>query len=456
MTRMRSLVQKLTLAFLLIGLTGSLLVALIVRTRTQQAFDQFIFDRDQLSLVNTLLLYYQRNGSWQGLDTSIREAAGPHDNFSYDRASDRDWTQFSLADLDRTILYSYQSSRIGTSLTNREMDQVVQLVLNDQKIGLLYFPQLTRVRTPNSPEDIFLRTVNRAALASSIVAVVLALILGSLLAFTLTRPLRELKEAALQIARGKFGLQVKVRSQDELGELSHTFNTMSLDLQRATQARQQMTADIAHDLRSPLSVLTGYTEALSEGKLEGSPEVFGILHQETLQLGRLVDDLRTLSLADAGELPLVLQKISPKIILERLVARHMVTAHQKAVLLQVDARDDLPLILVDVERIAQVLDNLILNAFRYTPPAGQVTLKAGENASGVFIQVIDTGTGIDPQDLPHIFDRFYRGDKARQQGSESGLGLAIARSIVEAHQGTLTVESTPGQGATFTIQFINR
>ncbi|MCU0484518.1 MAG: cell wall metabolism sensor histidine kinase WalK, partial [Anaerolineales bacterium] len=305
-------------------------------------------------------------------------------------------------------------------------------------------------------EDIFLRTVNRAALVSSIVAVVLALILGSLLAFTLTRPLRELKEAALEIARGKFGLQVKVRSQDEMGELAQTFNRMSLDLQQATRARQQMTADIAHDLRSPLSVLTGYTEALSEGKLQGSEEVFTILHQETRQLGRLVDDLRTLSLADAGELPLVFQDISPEIILERLVARHSVIAQQKGIHLGMESNAALPMIQVDVERIAQVLDNLILNAFRYTPPGGRITLRAGENALGVFFKVADTGMGIDPQDLPHIFDRFYRGDKARQQGSESGLGLAIARSIVEAHRGTLTAESIPGQGATFTIQFVKR
>lgn len=450
---MRSIVQKLTLAFLLIGLTGSILVAIIVRTRTQQAFDQFIFSREQVSLVNNLLLFYQRNGSWAGLGSNFKvDRSSGLWILENDRNPSREWMRFSLANMDQVIIYSYQSDRVGFSFTNREMEQVVELVLNGEKIGLLYLPQLASVRVPHSPEDIFLRTVNRAAFVSALVAVVLALILGSLLAYTLTRPLRELTEATLEIARGKFGLQVKVRSQDEMGELAESFNRMSLDLKQATQARQQMTADIAHDLRSPLSVLTGYTEALSDGKISGSAEVFSILHQETRQLGRLVDDLRTLSLADSGELPLVLQDIQPQVILERLATRHAVTAQQKNITIQLIADSELPDITVDVERMAQVLDNLILNAFRYTPYGGQITLTTGKNSTGVFLQVHDTGSGIDPQDLPQIFDRFFRGDKARQSGGESGLGLAIARSIIEAHNGTISVVSEPDKGATFQIQ----
>lgn len=299
-----------------------------------------------------------------------------------------------------------------------------------------------------------LKNINRATFISALIAAVLALILGSVLAFTLTRPLRELTEATHEISQGKFGLQVKVRSQDEMGELATSFNQMSLDLQQATQARQQMTADIAHDLRSPLSVLTGYTEALSDGKLSGTPEIFEILHQETKHLGRLVDDLRTLSLADAGELSLIVQQIQPQTILERLAARHAVTAQQKRITIRVESDPGLPAVSVDVERMAQVFDNLILNAFRYTPQGGEITLVAGRNTQGVYFQMRDNGSGISPQDLPHIFDRFYRGDKARQPSGESGLGLAIARSIVEAHRGKLTVASTPGQGTVFTIQLM--
>jgi signal transduction histidine kinase len=276
---------------------------------------------------------------------------------------------------------------------------------------------------------------------------------GGLLAYTLTRPLSELTEATVQIARGKLGLQVKVRSKDELGKLAASFNKMSSDLAVATQVRQQMTADVAHDLRSPLSVIGGYAEALSDGKLPGTPEVYQILHQETKHLSRLVDDLRTLSLADAGELTLTKQPSSPKALLERVAARHAVAADQKGIRLRVQAPEDLPLITWDVERMAQVFDNLVLNAFRYTPQGGEVTLSAEAVGGATRMQVHDNGSGIAAEDLPFIFDRFFRGDKSRQQNGESGLGLAIARSIVEAHGGSIAVVSEPGKGATFTITF---
>jgi two-component system sensor histidine kinase BaeS len=201
-----------------------------------------------------------------------------------------------------------------------------------------------------------------------------------------------------------------------------------------------------------LSVLTGYAEALSDGKLGGSPEIYEIMHQETLRLGRLVDDLRTLSLADAGELPLVPQPIDPQILLKRAVARHAVASEAKGVVLRLETGPEaLPEITVDVERMAQVFDNLVLNALRYTPPEGEIVLSAGVDGGAVRLRVRDTGSGIPPQDLPYIFDRFYRGDKSRQESGESGLGLAIAKSIVEAHRGAISAQSAPGQGTTFTI-----
>jgi two-component system sensor histidine kinase BaeS len=244
---------------------------------------------------------------------------------------------------------------------------------------------------------------------------------------------------------------VKVRSKDEIGKLAASFNQMSSDLEQATNARQQMTADIAHDLRSPLSVITGYAEALSDNKLQGTQEVYNILLQETKHLDHLVDDLRLLSLADAGELPLTLQTVQPRILLERVVARHTMGAAQRQLELRIEASDDLPQVNVDIERMSQVLDNLILNAFRYTPEGGRVLLSSEATGGQVVLKVKDSGYGISAEDLPHIFDRFYRGDKSRQDNGESGLGLAIAKSIVEAHAGTIGAESTPGEGAEFTI-----
>jgi two-component system sensor histidine kinase BaeS len=448
---MRSITFKLTIAFLLVGLTGAILVALLSWHRTQSAFKKFILNQEQQGLVDNLLRYYQVNDSWNGLDLNLPffgHAPIPSNNRPDPR---RAWVRFTLVGADRSVVFSNPPQQTGQTVSSSELENAYPLKLGGQVIGWLFLSPTPVESILNSPEQNFLKNVTSATLLSALIAAVLALTIGGVLAFTMTRSLRELTEATLEIAKGKLGKQVKVRSKDELGKLTQSFNQMSLDLERATQARRQMTADIAHDLRSPLSVITGYAEALSDGKLEGSPEVYAILHHETQLLDRLIEDLRTLSLVDAGELPLMPQSIQPRSLLEQVAARHAVTAQQKGIVLQVQAGDNLPWVRIDIERMAQVLDNLILNAFRFTPAQGKVTLAASASEENVQIQVRDTGCGIAEADLAHIFDRFYRGDASRPQNGESGLGLAIAKSIVEAHGGTIRVDSAPGQGAVFTI-----
>jgi two-component system sensor histidine kinase BaeS len=252
------------------------------------------------------------------------------------------------------------------------------------------------------------------------------------------------------MARGKLGQQVKIRSRDELGRLAESFNKMSRETARAAEMRLQMTADIAHDLRNPLSILSGYTETLSDGSLDPSPEVFSAMYQETRHLSRLVDDLRTLSLADAGELALYPEPVNPADFLAQVAARHALKAAQQGVSIQVEAAAGLPAMRVDPARFAQVFDNLVINALRYTE-GGRITLSASLSGQTLQLTIADHGSGIAPEDLTRIFDRFYRGDPARPQNGESGLGLAISKSIVEAHGGAIAVQSAPGQGAVFTI-----
>ncbi len=446
---MRSLSTKLTLAFLLVGLTGAVLVAVIIRQQTRNAFDRFILNREQQALAASLIRYYQTNGNWDGMGEILGSLQETQDGNGPEPR--RDWMRFVLVGSDQRVVFSPLAEQVGERMSNRELSRGVALQVDGETAGWILPPRVPRQWIPNSPEELFLQNINRATLVSALVATLLALTLGGFLAFTMTRSLRELTEATVEIARGKLGLQVKVRSKDELGELATSFNKMSLDLEQATRARRQMTADIAHDLRSPLSVISGYAEALSDGKLPGTPEVYNILHQETRQLSRLVEDLRLLSLADAGELQLILQPCDPQALLERVAARHAVAAQQHSVALRVEAGQELPVVNLDSERMAQVLDNLVLNAFRYTPPGGEIVLSARAFDQGVEIHVRDNGSGIPADELPHIFDRFYRGDKARQQNGESGLGLAIAKSIVEAHGGTIRVESEFGQGSVFII-----
>jgi len=210
-----------------------------------------------------------------------------------------------------------------------------------------------------------------------------------------------------------------------------------------------MTADIAHDLRNPLTVIGGYLESLQDGKLKPTPERFATMQAEVQHLQRLVDDLRTLSLADAGELTLRLQPLTPGELLTQVAAVYQHQADQQHIHLKLDVEPHLPEVSLDPERMAQVLGNLVSNALRYTPEDGEIRLSARQTEGNLILSVKDNGSGIPSDILPHIFERSYRGDQSRT-GSESGLGLAIARSIVELHGGSIRATSDE-QGSEFII-----
>lgn len=444
---MRSLTLKLTLAFLFVGLIGALLVAVFVGVRTQREFDQFISDRYRQDLVDQLTDYYQQNGSWQGLSAIGLRMADERGRSGYVRAP------VALVDNSQVVVLGSRNYRVGQQVNQADLRGSLPVTVDGQTVGsvVIDLPDAVPSRDPYSPEDAFLVRVNQAIAFGALGATVIALALGSLLARAISRPVKELTDATQRVAGGELGHQVPVRTRDELGDLATSFNQMSADLATSNQLRRQMTADIAHELRTPLSVILGYSEALSDGKLQGKPAIYDAMYGEAQLLSHLVDDLRTLSLADAGELTLSRGLLPVAECIERTAASHAELAAQRGIRLEARAAPDLPLIDVDRERIAQVLANLVSNALRYTPEGGVITLSAEASGDRVLLRVSDTGPGIEPQHLPFVFQRFYRADDARPSNGESGLGLAIARSLVEAHGGTIQVESVVGQGATFTV-----
>ena len=447
---MRSRSQKLTLAFLAVGVIGILLVATVVRLQTQRQFNQFVLNQYQAELIQELANYYTINGSWENIQAIIVRT--PNSNEMMGRNMARNWAPVTLLDENRIVVFGGVRYRIGMEIPRQPGDNSVPVEVNGETVGWVLFDTFRRdPNFPNSPEAVFLTNMNRAILSGAIGAIVLALLLGALLARTIARPVQDLTEATQVIAQGKLGHQVPVHTKDEIGRLATSFNQMSADLADSVQQRRQMTADIAHDLRTPLSVIMGYTESLSDGKFTGSPDIYRIMHKETQHLSRLIEDLRTLSLADSGELPLTRRAVNPNELLARIAEAYEVKAQEKQIHLSVNVPDDLPQIEVDPDRMVQVLGNLVNNALRFTPEMGEIGLTAVTHATSLLIQVKDTGAGIAPADLPHIFSRFYRGDASRQHNGESGLGLAIARSIVEAHGGHIKAESNLGQGTTFTI-----
>ncbi len=456
---MRSIFVKITLAFVLVSLVGAVLAALIIQQRTRSAFDRFLIDQNRESVLDALAQHFQNHGSWAGVEAVFtKNIPGENPNPGVPPQGDERRgafdpfrSPFVVVDLEGQIVFG-RADWLEQPVPPEELADGNPIEVDGQIVGWLLPARTPPEWEHNTPQGIFLKTVNRAILFGAIGAFVLALLLGGVLARSLTSPLRELAGATKILAKGELGYTVRVRSRDEIGQLADSFNQMSTDLAKSNQLRKQMTADIAHDLRTPLSILMGYTEALSDGKLPGSPETHTTMHQVAQHLSHLVDDLRTISLADAGDLPIHLLEMPPGALLERTAAAYASQASEKNIALRVAAAPDLPQITADPERMAQVLGNLVSNALRYTPEGGWIELSTAGEQSAVCIQVSDNGSGIAPEDLPNIFTRFYRADRSRQNNGETGLGLTIAKSLVEAQGGTISVESELGQGTRFTIR----
>ncbi len=272
----------------------------------------------------------------------------------------------------------------------------------------------------------------------------------------ITRPLADLMDAADAVAVGDLRVRVAEESPGDFGRLTQTFNRMTRELERAEEQRRNLTADVAHELRTPLHIIQGNLEGLLDGVYQPTAEHINAMLDETRWLARLIDELRLLSLAESGQLVLHKEAIAVGELLADISTGFCGQAEAKGIQLCIAGKDKLAGVTVnaDVGRLYQVLGNLVVNALRYTPPGGTITLQGERVPGSVRLIVRDTGKGIAPEDIPSIFDRFWRGDAARSrtEGVGGGLGLAIARQLVVAHGGRIDVESRPDQGATFTVQ----
>jgi len=455
----RSLTLKLILVVLVVSLIGPLLVTFVALRTTSAQFHRFLRDRDTEGATTLLEDYYLDNGDWAGLDSFVRDqitdsaarrqGRGQHMGFMGGNIR----LEWAATDDSNSIIVAGLGYSLGDEVRGLTRQLGIPVTVDGREVAHIILPPTPVERVLIGAEVLFLSRVNRAVVFGGLGGIVIALVVGALLARTLTRPLGELTAATKAIAQGKPAGSVPVRSRDELGQLAASFNVMSAELVRSREQRQQMVADIAHDLRTPLSLIVGHSEAIKDGRLPPSEDSVGIIHQEALRLNRMIDDLRLLSLAETGELNLVTRPVRAGSLLERVAAVHRPAAEHRGITIEVDIADGLSEIEVDPDRMAQVLDNVMSNAIRSTPDGGQIKLIALAHKEMVRLLVRDSGPGIPIDDLVKVFDRFYRTDRARQRHEGgSGLGLAIARSITESHGGRIWAESQPGGGTTITVE----
>jgi two-component system OmpR family sensor kinase/two-component system sensor histidine kinase BaeS len=461
-----SLVFKLLGAFLLVIGISALVMALLTARATQEAFRLYTTQNSQAwarRLAPVYADYYAQANTWEGVEAFVGAdesllAGMPGMGGGMRRgqgqgmggSGSNGWMgemgqRLILADAAGLVLLDTGEELAGELLSRQETLGGAPVRVDGNLVGYLV---VTPAGAANDPSGVFLASVNRSILVAVAVAGGISFGLALIISLQITAPIRRMQKAAGAIARGDLTQRVpNPVSNDELGDLSLSFNRMAGSLAGAEEQRRRLLADVAHELRTPLAAIRATSEGILDGVLPLDAAQVEDIQAETLLLGRLIDDLRLISLAEAGELRLERHPTDLAPLLERAAERLRPQCQAKGIELVVDLAANLPWVDIDPDRIGQVIHNLVSNALRYTPPGGRICLTARlASGGGVEVSVADTGAGIPAGDLPHIFDRFYRADKSRARGSGgSGLGLAIVRQLVEAHGGRVAAES-PAEG----------
>ena len=440
---------QLTMAFLVVTLVGVGLVAVLAGVRTDTAFRQFLAAQQteqQMELAAQLGAYYASNASWD----NVQIARYPGMMGGGGRGRGRPENEILIADQGGRVVYDDEGRSRGAILTADALAQAIPITTNGQTVGYVLFRSTPGVGTLlQASAETFLAQLRGTLLIAGLLAGALSIVLGIVLSRTLSAPLANLAQAAHRFAARDWNQRVQVRGAQEIAEVSTAFNQMADELQRQEMTRRNMIADIAHELRTPLTVMQGNLHAMLDDMYPLDRAEIATLYDETRLLARLVDDLRELALADAGQLPLNLMTFDVSSVLQTAVANFETAADAQNVHVQFE-RANIPPVRADTDRVAQVLRNLLANALRHTPADGTITVGTRVQEKFVMVFVRDTGEGIAAQDVPHVFERFYRADKSRARSSGgTGLGLAIAKAWIEAMGGSIGVESEIGKGSMF-------
>jgi len=332
-------------------------------------------------------------------------------------------------------------------------DGRVQIMSDGMPVGVFYVePEDVNEMALQAAQWDFMSAVNWGMLLAAGAAGLAAVVLTLVLSRRILHPLAQLTGAAQHLKAGDLSKRVNITPKGEIGELARAFNAMAETLSRNETLRQTMVSDIAHELRTPLTNIRGYIEGIQDGVLEADPSTIELIHEEVIWLNRIISDLQELALAEAGQLRFSKQETAIDDLLESAVMKYQPRARSAGITLKADIPYRMPSVFADSKRTSQIIRNLISNAIKYTPAGGSVTVTAAAHLKHIEVRVTDTGTGIAPEHLPYIFERFYRVDPSRSRDTGgAGLGLAIVKHLVEAQAGVIRVHSEVGKGSTFTF-----
>lgn len=454
---------RFAISLVLVALVSILAVVGFAQYSTAREITTYMFRGGMAgvnALVNNLEAYYQLNGSWDSVTILFNDSFNDVNRLPGMMGQNGPGSRngmmrqhLLMAQPSGIILLDTDNLRTGSTLTEDEKNAAIQL--NDGQGNLIGYLYITGgMQFQPGADQALIQKLNSAAKNAAFLAGGVAILLAMLLGYLILRPVKRLTLAANQIAGGDLSQRVAVNGNDELAVLGTAFNTMAESLENARETRKAMTADIAHELRTPLAIQRAILEAIQDGVYPMDAEQIQHVYEQNQSLTRLVDDLRTLALADAGELKL--EKVETEIygLLERAIARFQSQAAQKNIKLNLEPGHEPRPILAEIDpfRIEQVVNNLISNALRYSP-SGSIVTGAVESQDGhVTISIRDQGEGIPQEEMDHIFERFYRADRSRSRDEGgTGLGLAIARQLARAHHGDLDVKDAPEGGAEFIL-----
>lgn len=438
-------------------------------------------EKINLERIGTVLAEnYERHGDWKDVQATLNQIGNLTDK------------QILLIDAQRKLLGAYPAELADNKIQinpedniivlhrEREVGNEVQLeemtweytspiVINDSRgaaIGFLYVvPPVVHFKVTNknkdlfesatnkdlfeanTNKDLFINSLNQTLLLGGLASVIIALVIAFFLSRRILRPIEALTSAVREMEGGNFSQRVNVSSKDEIGKLARAFNSMAGNLVRVEQLRQNMVNDVAHELRTPLTNIRCQIESVQDGLIAPTPEVIDSLHEEAMLLNRLIDDLQDMALAEAGQLGLKQKRVSVRDEARSAINSLKTRIEESKLKIETEIPKDCPDVWADSKRFGQILRNLLNNAITHLPAGGTVKIHALQHNSQVEIMIEDTGCGISPEDLPFVFERFYRADESRNRATGgAGLGLPIVKQIVKAHGGETRIESQINKG----------